>query len=554
MPARLDRVKVEKRLGTNPTLRIAVKTVDITPIRPVGLGGFAGRLGPYRLVADDLALTVLVLRQVDAVVAIVSADVLFFDDAMREGLLRRLRDGGLTLTADQLILAATHTHFAPMLDATKPRLGIAEREYRERIEDKAYGVLRELLEQDGEAVSLRYSRGAMRGQVCRRSLRATLADGGVVYHSVMAPNAAEPVDDALTVIRFDTYDGRPKAIVWNWACHPVGFPELEAVSADFPGTVRRRIKAEFGPQIEVLFLQGCAGDIRPDTTPAGGARDAVPPTDRDIEFSPFTPDGWERWAAAIADGVLRQVLATNGWIQIAPAIASSSCSIRLDRVASEAGDTMMGMRLLMLARDLAIVCWSAEPVSGYAVRLRSLLPECTVIAAGYVDTVFGYLPTDRMVRFGGYEVGGFCEYFGWPGRFTEAVEDVVMAAFAELARSAGLKLVADDPASSADAVCTAARRNEWSYVVLDQLRAKCRAFETAAVEWERLRDELAAVQMSLANSEQENASLRHQHANFELENASLRRQLDGMLSSTSWRITAPLRRAMRLLRAPAGIS
>ncbi|HSK09360.1 MAG TPA: hypothetical protein VK911_07275, partial [Vicinamibacterales bacterium] len=46
--------------------------------------------------------------------------------------------------------------------------------------------------------------------------------------------------------------------------------------------------------------------------------------------------------------------------------------------------------------------------------------------AGYTDAVFGYLPSLRVLREGGYEGGGAMLYYGRPGPFAETVEASVM--------------------------------------------------------------------------------------------------------------------------------
>jgi hypothetical protein len=70
------------------------------------------------------------------------------------------------------------------------------------------------------------------------------------------------VDDELTVCRVDREDGKPLAMIINFACHPVVLShENRSISADYPGEVRRVLQNEY--QIPVLFLTGAAGDINP---------------------------------------------------------------------------------------------------------------------------------------------------------------------------------------------------------------------------------------------------------------------------------------------------
>ena len=55
--------------------------------------------------------------------------------------------------------------------------------------------------------------------------------------------------------------------------------------------------------------------------------------------------------------------------------------------------------------------------------------------AGYCNQVFGYVPSARIVREGGYETRGLIgPELGW---FSADTEDVLVAAVKELARKAG---------------------------------------------------------------------------------------------------------------------
>ena len=81
-----------------------------------------------------------------------------------------------------------------------------------------------------------------------------------------------PVDPTVGVLRVDNSEGRPLAILVNYACHPVVFgPDNLRYSADYPGAMTRYVesKVEANPGVLAFFLQGASGDINPflDKTP-----------------------------------------------------------------------------------------------------------------------------------------------------------------------------------------------------------------------------------------------------------------------------------------------
>ena len=73
-----------------------------------------------------------------------------------------------------------------------------------------------------------------------------------------------PVDPEIGILRLDRKNGKPLAVVYNFACHPYQ-DSWRSVStgttADFPGYASRVIEDNFGENSLALFLQGCGGNI-----------------------------------------------------------------------------------------------------------------------------------------------------------------------------------------------------------------------------------------------------------------------------------------------------
>ena len=70
-----------------------------------------------------------------------------------------------------------------------------------------------------------------------------------------------PVDPEIGILRIDRTDGRPLAVVYNFACHPLyGNPE-GSVTANFVGVASGVIEDTLGYDAMALFLQGAAGDL-----------------------------------------------------------------------------------------------------------------------------------------------------------------------------------------------------------------------------------------------------------------------------------------------------
>jgi hypothetical protein len=88
--------------------------------------------------------------------------------------------------------------------------------------------------------------------------------------------ALGPVDTEIGLLRVDSADGRPLALIYNFAGHAYGGIGQPSVTADFPGFASRTVEVAW-PGAAAIFLQGAAGDI----TPVGYKNfDVPPPTER----------------------------------------------------------------------------------------------------------------------------------------------------------------------------------------------------------------------------------------------------------------------------------
>jgi hypothetical protein len=73
--------------------------------------------------------------------------------------------------------------------------------------------------------------------------------------------ALGPVDPEIGILRVDHLDGRPLAVVYNFACHPLLGVPGGGVTANFPGFASAVIESALGEGAMALFLQGAGGDV-----------------------------------------------------------------------------------------------------------------------------------------------------------------------------------------------------------------------------------------------------------------------------------------------------
>ena len=414
---------------------LAAGSVSITPDRPLPLAGFTDRLEPSTGVSDPLELNALLLRSPQVTLAILTADLLFVTEELKRRIAAAVRPD-LALDDASFLFAASHTHFAPGVDPAKPRLGPPDRAYVDLVVERGATLLRRLAAAAPGEARLEYRSGLATHAINRRRMGWRLSPRSPYLPrrtALRAPDPAGPRDETVHVVTLRDPHGRPVALLWSYACHPVSFAEPRQVSADYPGVVRRALRDTIGSDLPVLFLQGCAGDIRPRELgrPRTLGRRLAELVVGKL-FTPFTPAEYTAWSDALATRVVEVACGSAKVFPIPPRLRAAQTSIPLSDLLDGASpsDRSVTFQRLELAPELAIAAMSTEPVAEYGLALRAAEPEGrSVIPVGYTDSVFGYLPSARMLGQHGYEDEGFMESFGVSGRFRSDLERVVRQAW-----------------------------------------------------------------------------------------------------------------------------
>lgn len=417
-------------------LIVAAASADITPARSVPLAGFAARSLPYKKVASSLEANALAVRQGDSgrVAVIVTLDTLFVGAKLDQSL-REYFAHTHTQRPEDLLICASHTHYAPSLDETKPALGLVDLEYLAYVVAQCTGLIDKVVAGLGSPVAAKRGQGASYAAINRRRLWVW---PHIAYSRirgpevVMAPNASGTLDPTIDVWMLEDAAGQPIALMWHYACHPTGYPEQYEVSPDFPGVVRDRLRVSYGRALPVLFFQGFAGDIRPRVP------DARPLLKRALRsvllgpsFAGFSMASWRAWANRLSDDVeaaFKNIRTPSEPSTGGQAIASAQYKVPLSRlIAIERDDRFVQFQRLRLGSIVDLVAVAAEPLVG----LLPLVPSgCT--ATGYLGDPFGYWPCDRDRPYGGYEVRYFVKPFGLAGPLLPNLDALFMEGMSRL--------------------------------------------------------------------------------------------------------------------------
>lgn len=369
-------------------------TVTIDPPEDAPLFGFGARGGNSTHTLVPLEANAIAFGEGSRAYYLISIDALY------GGEVRRRFAQFVDVPESQVLIAGSHTHFAPGVDHGLPRLGPTSSGYVTMIAKKLVEAL--AIARVEESVTASVGTEKVDGLFVNR--RHPVFGIGLRIPSlgrvVRTPNPAGPVDETVRLVAVSSGDA-VGAVIWSAACHPVCSPEPLAVSACFPGKVREAIREYFDePKMPVLFLQGFSGDVRPASMSRRPPRRAAGLAQYILggarAFVPQSPASYESWCNSLADSVLRAAEASR--VSRSEAI---NVEVHSSITSFQGWARPIEVTMFRLAQGLSALAANAEMMSERVVDVATL--DRQVLPVGCVNEVFGYWPTGQMYREGGYE-------------------------------------------------------------------------------------------------------------------------------------------------------
>ncbi|MGY8643451.1 MAG: hypothetical protein ACKVJU_20440 [Verrucomicrobiales bacterium] len=373
--------------GTFPVqsnLKAGVAKVDITPEIIEGME----TVGHRRVVTgvrDPLRAGVLVLDDGETKAAIVTTDLInAYDDMVK--LVREKIEAETGISAANIMVTASHNHSGPKFTP----LSKYGRELVQKIGSAAKEAAGNM-----KMVTIGYGEDEIGFGINRRKV----IDGRAVVNL----NPDGPNDPRVKVLRFD--DGEsltPMAVMMHAVCHPCfftwgdkgthpypnGYPK---VTADFPGDAQTFVEMVYGDKTSALFLQGCAGDIRPNL-PGYPYRCA---DEADIQWA-----GRDLGCAvtrALAHGVKREKLKERETFY---PIRVANKVLELPGKDGPVKAELMAMKI----GPFLFLTMPGEPMVDYGFKLEKAIADRAIpIIVGYANGRIGYIATKDAFEVGGYE-------------------------------------------------------------------------------------------------------------------------------------------------------
>jgi len=355
---------------------------DITPPPGLPMWGYGARKdAPSQGALDPLSASAVVIRAGDQKIALVGLDL---GRSPARATLKEIREeirekAGVGL----MFLVGSHTHHGPCLELEKAG---ATAEYIRTLRQKIVNAIVRA------AGSLRPARIGVASEEGRWNRNR---------HSHIEP---KPVDRLLNVLRLDGLEGKPIAILVNFAAHPTTRDAaLLKWSADYPAPLRGQVEKEMGGIC--VFLEGAAGDLSADR--------------QGMDTDAFGKKLGEE-VVRIAKGIDSQApgepsikgreeefhFASRINLSDPITYAKYCFAFFKDLVDAYVEEYREGVRpnltVVLLNGNIGLVGGSGEFFSSHAVRLRERARLPHLFFFGYTNGYHQYFPTIEAVSEGGY--------------------------------------------------------------------------------------------------------------------------------------------------------
>lgn len=411
----------------------AAKAV-ITPAELGWMDGYAARTGPAEMVRQDLHAKALALEDADGNrLVFITLDLIGVPKALRLEIEKYAADQH-GLTASNLVLNASHTHCGPTIRLYTPRGSTEERlsslnvpdadqpmrvrqvrEYNAMLREKLHQIIDQALSQLAPVtLTWQHSR-------CGFSMNRRTPEGADFKNF---PNPEGPVDQEVPVlaVRRGEKNEQLVAVMFGYACHATTL-SINEINGDWPGYAQQYFEEDH-PGTVALFLNGCSGDQNPYPR----------------RFFPYVEKHGRAMATSIEAALETVPRPVRGplktaleWTEIdyAPAPTREELMVRaqskdryeqtyaqfllaeLDAVGSLPKSYPVPVQAIQFGDTLTMVTIGGEVTVDYSLRLKRELyakSSAAVWVAGYSNDVMSYIPSERVLREGGYEGASSMRY------------------------------------------------------------------------------------------------------------------------------------------------
>ena len=403
------------------------------------MAGYASRTNPSEGKLHDLWAKALILEDAQGEKAVlVTMDILGVPKLISEEIRNQLQQK-FNLQKSQINLNSSHTHSGPVLENALTGIYPLEEEHLNEISTYSRHFITRIVTlvenalADRKPVRLYATNGVTRFQVNRRNnSEASLAQ---------QTELRGPHDYAVPVMKVESMTGELLAVTFGYACHNTVL-DINKWSGDYAGFAQLELERQY-PGVTALFFQGASGDLNPmprRTIPLAKqygrtlAAAVSRVLDEDMrQLSPVLSTAYSEITLHLTDLPVEQDLLKI--VETSTSFEGRCAEALLKRLKSGEAFSLTydyPVQFWVLG-DQSIVSLGGEAVVEYAIELKKVLGDSLFVMA-YSNDVMGYIPSNIILREGGYEGDSSQMVYGLPSKWKEGIQEQIIGEVLKLAK------------------------------------------------------------------------------------------------------------------------
>jgi hypothetical protein len=408
-----------------------VSKIDITPDYPIRLTGYASRKTESEGVTQRIWVRALAIgsnREEPAI--LITVDNCGVPINVRDEVVKRLKKEK-SIAPERVAICSTHTHSAPWVRGFAPNIfgGPVSPEEQARVERYTRELTDALEKAAVQALDDRRPARLNRGQSQAGFAANRRTKGGPADHDLPALFITDP-------------SGNLRAIFASYACHCTTLGgDFNQICGDWAGYAAEDLERDH-PGIVALIGLGCAADANPSPRPGlnfakqNGQEIAAAVTG--LLTNSLTPIAGKLNCRLKQFDLPLDTLPTRAeWETRARDTNYIGGHARLNLARLERGETLPTrvpylVQTWTFGDGLAMVFLSGEVVVDYSLRLKREFDASRLWINAYANDVPCYIPSERVLKEGGYEGGGAMIFYDKPTRFAPGLEATIVNAVHEL--------------------------------------------------------------------------------------------------------------------------
>lgn len=405
---------------------VGLARVDITPAYPIRLNGFGFRRAESEGVTQKIWIKALALGGPGRPPAVLLAiDSLGLPDSLVQKVARTLKEKA-GLEPERFVITFSHSHTTPMIAGACPTIFSSPipPEHQKHIDQYTQQMEGWMIQAAMEALADRKP--------------ATLHHAvGKVGFAANRRTKGGPVDHDLPLLVIRNPDGGLRGLYASYACHCVTLSHNH-ISGDWAGYAQEALEKDHPGSVALISI-GCGADANPSSGVTGDKVAAAAGQGRQIAdevarllktpLRPITGELTTKYARIQLPFAPHPARAE--WEKRAAGTGASAYHAKVQLQKLDAGQALRTavdypVQTWFFGDDLAILFLSGEVVVDYALRFKKDFDPSRFWINGYSNDFPCYIPSERILKEGGYEGGGAMVYFDQPGPLATGVEQKIV--------------------------------------------------------------------------------------------------------------------------------